>query len=258
MSDPTPFSQAKYQVRFDWGAAGIERITADAHVVVLVDALSFTTTVVVAAEYGVAVAPCGRQIEWAGIESAGTGSAGIESAGTESMGTESAGTESDAARLAERLGGVVAGRRGEPGPTLSPASFVSEVPQSPLVVLHSPNGGALASLLEGRETDEPTDTAERPDAAGPVVLAASMRNRTAVAERILALQERRGERMIVAVIAAGRSAGASDGSVRFAIEDQLVGGAVIDASSPSGSTTLRRRPRSPARPSRDSPMRRPT
>ncbi|MDF2575602.1 MAG: hypothetical protein K0S05_2514, partial [Agromyces sp.] len=46
----TPFGQGKYQVRFDWGAAGAERIVPGAHVVVLVDALLFTTEVVVAAE----------------------------------------------------------------------------------------------------------------------------------------------------------------------------------------------------------------
>ena len=91
MSDSNaPFGQAKYQVRFDWGAAGAERILPGAHVVVVVDVLSFTTAVVAAAERGVPVAP------WPAGDAAG------------------------AAALAERLGGVVAGRRGEPGPTLSP------------------------------------------------------------------------------------------------------------------------------------------
>jgi 2-phosphosulfolactate phosphatase len=60
------------------------------------------------------------------------------------------------------------------------------------------------------------------------VLAASLRNRTAVAERILALQEQRGERTIVAIIAAGEPADA-DGGTRFTIEDQLTAGAVVDA-----------------------------
>ncbi|MBT2500891.1 2-phosphosulfolactate phosphatase [Agromyces sp. ISL-38] len=143
-----PFGQAKYQVRFDWGAAGGRRILPGAHVVVLVDALSFTTAVVVAAERG---------------------------------------TETD----------------------VSDAASAGET-------------GALALEL---------------GADGAIVFAASMRNRTAVAERILAMQEHRGERVIVAVVAAGEpasepagaSAGAADGGIRFAIEDQLVAGAVIDA-----------------------------
>ncbi|GAA1528434.1 2-phosphosulfolactate phosphatase [Agromyces terreus] len=94
-----------------------------------------------------------------------------------------------------------------------------------------------------------------------VVLAASLRNREAVARRILALQEARGERLAVAVVAAGehaeptplpdassdatdathasdvsdRATGAIDDAVgaqrgiRFAIEDQLTAGAVIDS-----------------------------
>jgi 2-phosphosulfolactate phosphatase len=138
----TPFGQAKYQVRLDWGVAGAERILPGAHVVVLVDALLFTTTVVVAAEQGVATAP-----------------------------------------------------------------------------VDSGEAGAIVAALAEREV---------------VVLAASLRNRTAVAERILALQEERGERLFVAIVAAGeRTRAASDaghdGELRFAIEDQLVAGAVVDA-----------------------------
>lgn len=145
MSDSTaPFGQAKYQVRFDWGSAGAERIVPGAHVVVLVDALSFTTTTVIAAERG---------------------------ADAEAGGADIADDAADA---------------------------------------HSE---ALASSL--------SDT-------GAVVLAASLRNRTAVAQRILALQEHRGERTVVAIIAAGEPVDASHGT-RFTIEDQLTAGAVIDA-----------------------------
>jgi len=141
VSDSTgAFGQAKYQVRFDWGAAGAARVVPGAHVVVLVDALSFTTAAVVAAE--------GR---------------------------------TDATTDGAAVGDV--------------------------------HAAALAVSLAD---------------AGVVVLAASLRNRTAVARRILALQEQRGERTIVAVIAAGEPA-AADGGTRFTIEDQLTAGAVIDA-----------------------------
>ncbi|MDF0512563.1 2-phosphosulfolactate phosphatase [Agromyces sp. H3Y2-19a] len=184
MTDSTsPFGQAKYQVRFDWGLAGADRILPGAHAVVVVDALSFTTSVVVAAEHGVAVAP------WP--------------AGTEAR----AGAEAFAA---ER-GGLVAGRRGAPGPTLSPASWVG-VAASP-VVLPSPNGGALAHALGARDV---------------VVIAAAMRNRSAVAERLLALQAERGERLMISIVAAGeREAAGAD--LRFGLEDLLVAGAVVDA-----------------------------
>lgn len=136
----TPFGQAKYQVRFDWGAAGAARIVPGAHVVVLVDALTFTTDVVRAAEQGA---------------------------------------------------------------------------ETPVTT------GAIAGA------DDATGLVSAALAAGDhvVVLAASLRNRTATAERILGLQEERGERMVVAVLAAG----ATDGGIRFAIEDQLTAGAVIDA-----------------------------
>ena len=192
MSDSSaPFGQAKYQVRFDWGAAGAERILPGAHVVVVVDVLSFTTAVVAAAERGVPVAP------WP------------------------AGDEAGAAALAERLGGVVAGRRGEAGPTLSPMSFAGAEAVDELdgpVVIPSPNGGAIAARLAEREV---------------VVLAGALRNRTAVADRVLALQEERGERTIVAIVAAGEQetpAGADARSaIRFTIEDQLAAGAIVDA-----------------------------
>ncbi|MFF2271535.1 2-phosphosulfolactate phosphatase [Agromyces sp. NPDC058136] len=200
-----PFGQAKYQVRFDWGAAGADRIVPGVHAVVLVDALSFTTAVVVAAEHGTAVAP------WP------------------------SGDDLDgAAAFAAEHGGVVAGQRGEAGPTLSPSSFAAATgaPGSPgapgapgpsgpsdappLVVLPSPNGGALAHRL---------------GVLGVPVIAASMRNRTAVAERLLALQAEHGDRFMIAIVAAGEQAiaGEEPGGLRFAIEDLLVAGAVVDA-----------------------------
>lgn len=78
-------------------------------------------------------------------------------------------------------------------------------------VLPSPDGDAIAATLAGRAL---------------VVLAGSLRNRTAVARRILELQEERGERLMVAIVAAGEDTG--DG-LRFTIEDQLGAGAVVDA-----------------------------
>ncbi len=63
-------------------------------------------------------------------------------------------------------------------------------------------------------------------ASDSLVLLGSLRNAAAVARAVLAEQERRGARTSVAVIAAGERSG---DAVRFAVEDQLGAGAVIDA-----------------------------
>jgi 2-phosphosulfolactate phosphatase len=64
------------------------------------------------------------------------------------------------------------------------------------------------------------------------VLAAGLRNRSAVAEWVLERQAEKGGRFSVAVIAVGESR--PDGSLRLAVEDLLAAGAVIDALSDLG------------------------
>ena len=65
-------------------------------------------------------------------------------------------------------------------------------------------------------------------AACPRIVAASLRNRGAVADRILALQAELGDRAVVNVIAVGES-GRGRPTVRFTVADVLAAGAVIDA-----------------------------
>lgn len=60
-----------------------------------------------------------------------------------------------------------------------------------------------------------------------VIVEGSLRNRTAVAEWVLARQAEKGDRFAVAIIASGQAR--ADGSIRFAVEDQLAAGAIIDA-----------------------------
>lgn len=59
------------------------------------------------------------------------------------------------------------------------------------------------------------------------VIAGGFRNRTAVAEWVLARQAEKGDRFTVAVIGAGEAR--EDGSIRFAVEDLLGAGAIVDA-----------------------------
>jgi 2-phosphosulfolactate phosphatase len=65
---------------------------------------------------------------------------------------------------------------------------------------------------------------------GALVLLGALRNASAVAAAVLAEQERRGARTSIAVIAAGELTGRdAAATVRFAVEDQLGAGAVVDA-----------------------------
>jgi 2-phosphosulfolactate phosphatase len=152
------FAQSGYQVRFEWGVDGLDRL-APSDVVVVVDVLSFSTSVT------------------------------------------------------DR---VAAGEA---------------VPLDDRAHATSLNGAAVAQRAEAKDA---------------VVLLGGLRNAGAVANAIMAEQTRRGVRTSIAVIAAGElphpagelphpAAGAvptgssPSGSLRFAVEDQLGAGAVIDA-----------------------------
>jgi 2-phosphosulfolactate phosphatase len=66
--------------------------------------------------------------------------------------------------------------------------------------------------------------------AGATVLLGCLRNAGAVADAVLDVQRRRAERTSVTVLAAGERTGrAADAPLRFAVEDQLGAGAVIEA-----------------------------
>lgn len=57
-----PFDQAGYQVRLDWGTEGLARM-APAHIVVVVDVLSFSSTVIDAVAAGTDV-PLSSTLDW--------------------------------------------------------------------------------------------------------------------------------------------------------------------------------------------------
>jgi len=59
------------------------------------------------------------------------------------------------------------------------------------------------------------------------VVAGDLRNRTALANWLLERQAAKGERLVIAIIAAGSAR--VEGSLRFAVEDFLAAGAIVDA-----------------------------
>jgi 2-phosphosulfolactate phosphatase len=186
MSPDHPLQQ-EYEVRFDWAREGLRSIGQGAGVIVVIDAISFTTTVERAVTEGLEVQPFpGRRPEAEGIAAAG----GF-----------------GAARLA--------GPRGGAGVTLSPSSVTAENVAAfgaRRAVVPSFNGSRLSAAAAG---------------FGVPVLAASLRNRTAVAQWILDHQVALGHRVKVAVVAGGEVR--DDETVRFSVEDLLTAGAVIDA-----------------------------
>jgi 2-phosphosulfolactate phosphatase len=116
----SPWSQHGYGVRFEWGLSGARAIHGACYVIV--DVLSFTTSVCVAVEAGTALYP----YQW---------------------------HDASAAAYAERVGAVLAaGQRSatEQVPwSLSPAAL-RRAPAVPALVLPSPNGSAIAAALAGR------------------------------------------------------------------------------------------------------------
>lgn len=110
------FDQRDAACRCEWGPGALD-VLAPADVVIVVDVLSFTTCVDVAASRGVAIFP----FPW---------------------------KDAAAAAFAAERGAVLAGPRGAGGYSLSPASF-RDARRGLRCVLPSPNGAALALRAEG-------------------------------------------------------------------------------------------------------------
>lgn len=154
------------------GVAGLKALPAPPQVLVVVDVLTFTTCLDVACGRGAVVIP-------------------------------HAWREADPAPRAREQGAVLAGRRAEGGPSLSPASL-SGLQAGDRLMLRTPQS-ALLGLTD----------------AAPTVLAGCLRNAAAVA----AAARRAGG--AVAVLAAGEQR--AKGPPRFALEDWLAAGALVHA-----------------------------
>ncbi|TWP36832.1 2-phosphosulfolactate phosphatase [Leekyejoonella antrihumi] len=117
-----PFGQGDYQLRLDWGPIGAQAVRAE--VAVVVDVLSFSTTVCIAVERGTRVYP----FRW-------------------HDGRAQAFADEHGAVLAVgRLESVVAG--GARTPSLSPSGLLSLAPMPDRLVLPSPNGSTIAVVLQ--------------------------------------------------------------------------------------------------------------
>ncbi len=207
-------AQRDAMVRMDWGLAGAEAVSADAAIAVVVDVLSFTTTLTLAVDAGAEVYP----FRW----------------------------KDDSARefARERDAVLAVGRfeardasPSERAVSLSPASIQAAKGLN-RIVLPSPNGSALAHALAG---------------GGATVIGAALRNRSAVARWIADLLAAEtaahtpagpatgagpagpsdgGRPPAIAVLAAGERW--PDGSLRPAVEDLWGAGAIIAALSELG------------------------
>jgi 2-phosphosulfolactate phosphatase len=191
--------QSAYPVRFEWGPTGAVATAGGAAYAVVVDVLSFTTAVCVGVERGIAVHPFAWKDERAREYAARVGA-------TLAIGRHEA----------RRLGG---------GLSLSPAHIAAAEGVQRLV-LPSPNGSSIAAALADGDqgSDQGSDQ-------GPTVVAACLRNRTAVARHLSAevsVLARRGvDSCAITVIAAGERW--PDGSLRPAVEDLWGAGAVLAA-----------------------------
>ncbi len=115
------WAQEDHAIRFDWGPAGAARVRADGGILVIVDVLSFTTSVSVAVERGTAVYPAAWRDERA----------------------DALARDVDA-RLAVGRRRVTA----EHPWSLSPAALRA-APAPERLVLPSPNGSAIAAASDG-------------------------------------------------------------------------------------------------------------
>jgi 2-phosphosulfolactate phosphatase len=113
------FDQIESDIRFEWGLSGLEALAPGSDVVVIIDVLSFTTSVDIVTARGGFVLPY-------------------------------AGPPEALAAFAQAANAAAAGHRkqGEGGFSLSPASLVN-IPPGTRLILPSPNGSTLSFAVRG-------------------------------------------------------------------------------------------------------------
>lgn len=117
------FSQSGCDLRCEWGQHGIDHLRDDSDVMIIVDVMSFSTSVDIAVSNGAVVYP----YRW---------------------------RDETALTYAQSVGAIAAGVSSETSYTLSPSSLV-RIPSGTRLVLPSPNGSTLSMATQ----DVPTFTA---------------------------------------------------------------------------------------------------
>ncbi len=180
--------QDGFAYRFDWGLDGLRSLAPHADVVIIVDVLRFTSAVCAALESGATVFP----YPW---------------------------HRDDVEAYASSRDAMVAGRREDGGPSLSPTDLLTMAPDS-RIVLPSPNGSALSFAARNFGARR--------------VLAGCLRNASATARWARTVPAvRPAGYAVIAVIAAGERWGDADGPLRPAAEDLIGAGAILTALDPS-------------------------
>lgn len=103
------FNQAEFEIRCEWGMAGVTHLAPISDVVIIVDVLSFSTAVEIATSRGAIVYPYRGD---------------------------------NAEAYAQKKGAILAAKPGRPGYSLSPSSLV-EIEVGTHLILPSPNGSTL-------------------------------------------------------------------------------------------------------------------
>lgn len=106
------FDQAEFEVRCEWGEAGVTLLAPISDAIIIVDVMSFSTDVVIAAARGASVFPWRFR-------------------------------DDSAVEFARSMNAELAGPRGEARYSLSPASLMT-IPPGTRLVLPSPNGSTLS------------------------------------------------------------------------------------------------------------------
>lgn len=147
---PSPFDQSTYQVRLDWGTAGIARL-APADVVVVVDVLRFSSTVIDAVDSGVEVVLA---------EAAGWSRNGAAVAAASSAATVLVGGIRNAAAVARAVQTIQERRQARTSVAIIAAGELDDTGTLRFAVEDQLGAGAIVSALTDRGIDHTA-----PDAA---------------------------------------------------------------------------------------------